>query len=301
MRIFVTGGGGFVGSHLVDFLIKENHTVTIFDDMFSRSADTNPQAETINGDIRDYGKLEESIKEHDCVIHLAAKISVPESISNPQVTNAVNVDGTLNVLTACSKQNISKFIFASSAAVYGESKDIPISENTQVNPVSPYGASKAAAESYIKAFSNCFEIESVILRIFNVYGKGQSDEYAGVITKFTKQIRNNKNLTIFGDGTQTRDFVSINDVVDAFSQALKNIEKKRGTIYNIASGNYVSINDLADTMIEISGKDLKVEHTKPRLGDIKDSQCSIFLAKKDLGFVPQTNLRDGLTKLLEQP
>lgn len=301
MKLFVTGGAGFIGRHLVDSLLREGHSVTVFDISSKSSAESklDTSVKVIKGDIKDYEVLSNSLKSHDGVIHLAARISVLESISDPELTNSVNVDGTVNLLHACAEKNIKRFVFASSAAVYGESRDLPISESSHINPLSPYGASKVAAEYYIKAFSNYFDMNSVILRVFNVYGKGQSDEYAGVITKFVDRILDNKNPIIYGDGSQTRDFVYVDDVVEAFSCAIKNIDGKCGQVYNIASGKFVSIKELADLMIDVSGKDLSTDYQDALKGDIKESQCTVFLARKDLGFEPRVGLKEGIKKILE--
>jgi len=188
---------------------------------------------------------------------------------------------------------------ASSAAVYGNPKDLPLCENSQIVPLSPYGASKLAVEHYMQAFSHSFALNCINLRIFNVYGKGQSNSYAGVITKFMEKIANNKPLVIFGDGTNTRDFVSVDDVVQSIQNAIAKIEGKKGDYYNIASGNYTTINDLANLMISISGKTLPIEHTEPKQGDIHHSQASIKLATKELGYSPKIQLKNGLEMLLE--
>ena len=188
---------------------------------------------------------------------------------------------------------------ASSAAVYGNPKELPLTENSKIAPISPYGASKLAVEHYMQAFSRSFKFNCISLRIFNVYGKGQSDSYAGVITKFKEKITKNKPLEIFGDGSNTRDFVSVDDVVQSIQKAIEKIDGKKGDYYNIASGNYTTINDLANLMITISGKTLPIEHAESRQGDIHHSQTSIQLATKELGYSPKVQLKNGLKILLE--
>lgn len=301
MRVLVTGGAGFIGRHLVRFLLKKGLSVTIFDN-FSNSKKNSVSylaelgATIIEGDITKLQDVSNAIKDHDVVIHLAAAISVEESIKNPSETFHINVDGTRNVLVACEKNHVRKLVVSSSAAVYGEgSPGIKLTENSKINPISPYGESKAMMEQEIKEFISKYNINCVILRLFNVYGIGQSSEYAGVITKFIKKIAMNKSLEIFGDGMQTRDFVAIQDVVDSIYDAILNV--KNG-IYNIASGKAVTIKELAEFMISLSGKNLKIQYVNPKKGDIKYSQADISLAKKELHYAPKFGLAE-IKNLLE--
>jgi len=301
MRILVTGGSGFIGKHLVRSLLKKGNLVTVFDS-FSNSEKSSVSslvgigARIIEGDITKPQDVTNAIKDHDVVIHLAAKISVEESIKNPSETFHVNVDGTRNVLVACEKNNARKLVVASSAAVYGESlSDIKLTENAKLNPISPYGRSKVMMEQEIKKFITKHSIDCIILRFFNVYGIGQSLEYAGVITKFIKRIAMNKPLEIFGDGMQTRDFVAVQDVVDSIYGAILN---GKSGIYNIASGKAVTIKELAELMISLSGKNLKIRYLAPKKGDIKYSQADISLAKKELPYAPKFGLEE-IKNLLE--
>jgi UDP-glucose 4-epimerase len=293
MKIIVTGGAGFIGKHLVKFLIKKDISVTIFDN-FSNSkedsiADLKSQGvKIIEGDIIKIHEINNAVKNHDIVIHLAAKISVEDSIKNSTKTFQTNVDGTKNVLIACEKNNIKKIIVSSSAAVYGESEaDIKLTEKSKINPISPYGESKVMMEKEIKRFEENHDLNYVILRFFNIYGIGQSPEYAGVITKFVKKIELNKSLEIFGDGMQTRDFISINDVVDSIYNSIQN---GKNQIYNIASGKTITIKELAELMISLSKRDLKIIYNDIKKGDIKFSQADISLAKKELDYLPKNSL-----------
>jgi len=235
------------------------------------------------------------MNEYDVVIHLAAKISVSESIKNPESTFNNNVKGTQNVLDACSKNNIKKIIAVSTAAVYQNvlSQTI-LDESSPVEPLSPYGVSKLEMENKIINFTSKNNTNAIILRLFNVYGLGQSPEYAGVITKFLSDLSNNNSLTIFGDGKQTRDFIYIDDVINAI---ILSLDKTITGIYNIGSGHSISILDLAKLMIKQSGKNLKILFTKPRSGEILFSNASIQKAKKHLFFSPQFQISEGL-KLL---
>ena len=238
----MTGGAGFIGRYCVKSFLKKNFEVTIFDN-FSNSSENlisdllEKGAKLVIGDITVHDEVSNAISGHDIVIHLAAKNSVEESIKFPEQTFSTNVDGTKNVLNACVEHGIN-IIAASSAAVYRdpENSNLPISEDVTTNPTSPYGESKVKMEQLIQSFSKEHNLNSIILRIFNVYGKGQSPEYAGVITKFQEKISKNDPLEVFGDGLQTRDFVSIQDVVESIFLAISKIEGKKGLILNIGSG-----------------------------------------------------------------
>ena len=302
MKFFVTGGAGFIGKYLTAKLFDDGHDVTIFDNFSSSSKNgiTNLLENGISlvtGDILDYDLLLKSMSNYDFVIHLAAQTSVSRSIADPKTTADIIVDGTVNVLKSCVKTNVKNLIFSSSAAVYGNSPDAPISENSQLSPVSSYGASKLVTEYNLQAFSRSFGLNCISLRLFNVYGNGQSSETV-VIRKFLKNISKDLPLEIFGDGTQTRDFVHISDVIQAFSCAIKNIEAKRGEVYNIGSGKSTSINELASLLISSKGKDLQIIHKPAIQGEIKFSKADISLAKTDINYSPEVSLRDGLASLV---
>ena len=300
MKILVTGGLGFIGKYLVEYLLKQKNQVTVFDNFSNlnkiKSISEDKDVKIIEGDITNFNEIKSATKNIDVVVHLAAKISVEESIKNPSETFQVNVEGTKNVLEACKENNIRKIIVASSAAVYGESPPgKKLDENSSKKPISPYGESKMIMEKEVEKFleKNLY-IDCIILRFFNIFGIGQSSEYAGVITKFVERISKSEPLEIFGDGTQTRDFVSVFDAVAAIYNAIQN--GKKG-IYNIASGKAVTINDLAKLTISLSQKDLKINHLPPKKGDIKFSEADISLAKNEIKYQPKVKL-DEIRNLL---
>lgn len=293
----MTGGAGFIGGHLVDFLL-DSHTVTIYDNLSNGSKNTlnlliKKGAQFVKGDILDYHTLSESSKGFDLIIHLAAKIDITESVLHPEKVEETNVTGTINVLKCCMKNEIKKIIFASSAAVYGDS-DIAVTENSRNNPLSPYGTSKMSAEKQIKDFAEN-SLEYVILRMFNVYGKRQNKQYAGVVSNFAENLARNKSLVVYGDGKQTRDFISISDVIDAFDCAIKT--NLSGT-YNIASGKSISINELAKIFLDMSEGEIGIKYKPAKKEDIKYSKANIALAKKELKFNPKINLKEGLLDLI---
>jgi len=304
LKICVTGGAGFIGSALVKSFLEKNYQVIIFDN-FSNSSEENVStllnkgASLIKGDIRNFEDIEKALNDSDLVIHLAAQISVEESIKKPELTHSINVGGTENLLKACVANKVNNIIVASSAAVYGQPKELPLTESSPISPISPYGQSKVEMEKLLQNFSQEYNLNGISLRFFNIYGKDQTDEYAGVITKFMKNISENKPLIIFGDGSNTRDFISIFDVVDSIFSAIEKIEGKKGNYYNVATGNFISIKELAELMLSISDKNLDIKYETPKKGDILHSQTSINLLQKELGFYPKIKLSDGLKKLLE--
>ncbi len=302
MKILVTGGAGFIGKYLVKYLLENGKKVSILDN-FSNSdkksilSFENKGVKIFEGDITNFDDVLNATKDQDVVIHLAAKISVVESIKNPSETFRINVDGTKNVFEICKKNNVKKLIIASSAAIYDDvKKEIKIKESGKINPISPYGESKMKMEKEIIKFCSENKIDYVILRFFNIYGIGQTSEYAGVITKFLDKIKKNQPLTINGDGTQIRDFVSIFDVIYSISKV---IEYQKNGIFNIASGNGITINQLSKLMISLSGKKLDVQNVSIKQGEIKYSQADILLAKEKLGYIPKVDLKEGIKKLLE--
>ena len=302
-NVLVTGGAGFIGSHLVDKLISRGYSVVVLDNFHSGKIESfreilgRASFEVIEGDIRDRKAVREAMDGVDAVVHLAALIDVEESVNNPLETRDVNVNGTLNVLNEAVRSGVRKLLFASSTAVYGEGNPLPLEEEHSLNPISPYAASKVSAEYYCKAFNNCYGLSTVVLRFFNVYGPGQKhSSYSGVITKFLQNALRDEPLVVYGDGKQTRDFIHIDDVVDATVLALEKANSK-GETFNVCTGKPTSVNGLVEIVKEIIEKDLKVSYDKPRKGDIKNNYGDPSKAEKILGFKAETSLREGLERL----
>jgi len=300
LRVLVSGGAGFIGSHLVKTLVRAGYQVKVLDNLSTGSinnlSDLLNAIEFVNGDVRDYNVVERAIRGVDAVVHLAALIDVAESVKKPDLYFYVNVKGTYNVAKA--SKNVSIIVFASSSAVYGEPIRVPISEDHPLMPRSPYAASKVSGEAFVNAFAAQYGFRSIVLRFFNVYGPKQSRAYAGVISEFIRRVSKGEPLIIFGDGEQTRDFVHVSDIVNAIMISLKN-EKARG-VFNIGSGEAITINQLARLTIKMAGKeDLKLIYAPSRPGDIKYSVANITRAKKELGFEPKMKLELGIKELLK--
>jgi len=305
-RVLVAGGAGFIGSHIVDRLIREGMDVTVLDNLYSgqlrniKHHRDNKNFQLVQGDVRNLELVKRLAKDVDAVFNEAAVVSVLRSLEDPILANEVNVGGTLNLLKACLDSGVKRFVQASSASVYGNAKTLPISETLFPKPISPYAVSELAAENFAKVFYTAYSLETVCLRYFNVYGPRQTfNVYSGVITIFVNQLLRNKPPIIFGDGKQTRDFVYVEDVVDANMLALTTKEAK-GEVFNIAAGKVTTITQLVGSLQEIMNKKyLKPIHKRPRPGDIRHSYASIEKAKKILRYEPKFSLKEGLTRLVE--
>jgi len=307
-RILVTGGAGFIGSHLVDRLLNKGFEVTVIDNLHTGRLENiahhqdRKEFRFIKGDIRDFNPVKETMKDIDAVFHEAALASVTLSVENPILTNDINVTGTLNLLRASSDLHVKRFIYASSAAVYGDTPSPQKREDMTPNPTSPYGVSKFAAENYVKLFHKVYGLETVSLRCFNVYGPRQrfdiQSAYGGAIAIFTNRLLRNMPPLIYGDGGHTRDFVYIEDVVEANMLAL-NSKNAAGEVFNIGTGTSISVNQVANTLQEIMNKkNLKPIHANPRPADIRHIHADISKAKRVLGFNPTISLKGSLAKLI---
>jgi UDP-glucose 4-epimerase len=303
MKVLVTGGAGFIGSHVVDRLVKESCAVRVFDDLSTGKLAniqghlTSDKVEFVKGDIRDDLVVRKSLEGIDAVVHLAALISVPFSVENPDLTFDVNLFGTLNLLRSCVQKGIGKFVFISSCAVYGDPELLPVNEDVKANPISPYAESKLVGERYCLGFSERDLLSLVVLRFFNVYGPRQGfSDYSGVITQFIDSLKMGKPLVVYGDGSQTRDFVNVSDIANAVFASLAGVNSG---VFNVGSGKSTSINELAKTISELVERDLDIHYKEPRAGDIKHSYADISKAKKFLGYQPNVSLRDGLRELIQ--
>lgn len=279
-KILVTGGCGFIGSHLVDRLIDLDYEVTVIDIL---KKNINPKAKYIIADINNIKKTESAYKNVDCVFHLAAEVQIQSSLEDPLKTFQTNLMGLQAVLTNMKKHKVPKIIFSSSSAVYSESNN-PIKESDLLNPLNPYALSKKMGEELCLMYEQLYNIEAVILRYFNVYGPRQNDKnsYSGVISLLLKQLKNNDSLFITGDGKQKRDFVYVDDVVDANIAAMHYKNRENEQIFNIATGESISILDLAKNFSN------NITFIKERKGEIKNSYADISLAKNLLEWEPKT-------------
>jgi len=295
--VLVTGGAGFIGTHVVDAL-RSTADVTVLDDGSSGDLDAVPDGVAcIEADVRDQAAVRAAVAEADVVVHLAAVVSVDESVADPPRSHAVTVDGTLHVLEAARDAD-ARVVLASSAAVYGDPETVPIAEDHRQDPRSPYGLDKLAADRYARLYHDLYGVETVVLRPFNVYGPGQSAEYAGVISVFLEQARAGDPITVHGEGTQTRDFVHVEDVVDAVLLAATT--DAVGEAFNVGTGASVTINELAALVRDVTGAESEIVHTDPRPGDIERSEAALTKATERLGFRPRVDLRTGLESLADR-
>lgn len=294
-KVAVTGGLGFIGSHLVETLCQENDVV-IIDDQSTGSIDNikHLNLENISLDLGNITKIDlnKSLEGCDYVFHHAAMASVPASVSEPLKCNNANITGTLRVLLAAQQNNVSKLVFASSSAVYGDNTNFPLNEDTPIKSISPYALSKATGEMYCQLFTDIYDLSTVSLRYFNIFGPRQNpnSEYAAVIPHFITSLLNNKSPIIYGDGEQSRDFIYVKNIVKANILAAKS---KQTGIFNIAMGTSTTINQLVEIINEVIGKDIKPIHAEPRSGDIKHSLADIEKSKKS-GFIPESRFIDDL-------
>ncbi|ASI98618.1 SDR family oxidoreductase [Thermococcus celer] len=295
--IVVTGGAGFIGSHIAWELVKDNEVIIIDNLYTGKEENVPPGAKLVRADIRDYDAIAELISHADYVFHEAAQVSVVESVRDPVFTEEVNVLGTINVLRALLEGH-GKLIFASSAAVYGDNPNLPLRETERPRPLSPYGVTKWAAEEYLRVFHELYGLPVVALRYFNVFGPRQgANQYAGVISIFINRALGNEPLVIFGDGKQTRDFVYVKDVVRA-NVLVAESRRSNGRVFNVATGRATSVLELATKIIEITGANTSIIFDKPRPGDIRHSLADISEIRK-LGFEPEFSLEEGLKRTVE--
>ena len=294
--VLVTGGAGFVGSHLVDALVRENDVRILDDFSTGKRSNVNDDATLIEGDIRDSETLRRATEDVDLIFHEAGVVSVQQSVEDPIQANEVNLDATLALLERARELD-ARVVLASSCAIYGQPTEIPVSEDEPFSPSSPYGLQKSALDHYARLYEELYGLETVALRYFNIYGPRQSSgDYSGVISIFKRQATNGEPITVDGDGEQTRDFVHVDDVVRA--NLLAATTDHVGEAYNVGTGASVTIKELAETIRDVSGSSSDVVHTDPRQGDIEESKADISKARDKLGYEPTIPLDEGISSLL---
>ena len=303
-RYVVTGGAGFIGSHIVEELLLRNEKVAIIDN-FSTGKPENVKpfegkAEIIDTDLADAKNLAQIIKDADYVIHQAAIPSVPKSIIDPVKSHHANVNGTLQLLVACREAGVKRVVYASSSSLYGDSPTLPKHEGMMPNPLSPYGAQKLFAEMYCQVFTKAYGLETVSLRYFNVFGPRQdaTSQYSGVLALFIPAVLQGRRPTIYGDGEQSRDFTYVKNVVEANLLACK-APGVGGQVFNVACGDRITVNSMLQQINKITGKDISPVYAEARAGDIKHSQADVRLAKERIGYHAKVSFEEGLRNTID--
>jgi len=300
-RYLVTGGAGFIGSNIVEELVKRDDYVRVLDNLSTGKLQNissfidKDNFEFIEGDLRNYQTVQEAVKDIDYILHHGAISSVPQSMDDPITTNDVNINGTLNVLNASLKAKVKRVIFASSASIYGNGSELPKREDMKPSPESPYAISKYAGERYCQTYTKLHGLETVCLRYFNVFGPRQdsNSQYSGVIPKFINLLKDGKNPIVYGDGDASRDFVYVSNIVNANLLACT-AKGAVGQAYNIACGEGITINYLVKKLMDLFGNNIRPIYEPSKRGDIKHSYASIEKAKRELGYVIDKDFDSGI-------
>jgi nucleoside-diphosphate-sugar epimerase len=303
MKVLITGGGGFIGSHLVERMLGDGHDVRVVDN-FSTGRRENllelgQDVELVEGDIQSYERAHTAVRGCEIVFHQAALPSVPRSVQDPLTTNASNVIGTLNVLLAARDSGVRRVVFASSSSVYGANAGLPKKEDQRPIPVSPYAVGKLAAEGYCHSFWKVYELETVALRYFNTFGPRQDplSQYAAVIPKFVTAFLTRGTPIVFGDGEQSRDFTYVENVVEANLLAAS-APGVAGGVFNIASGRSLSVNELLERLRELTGRDVEAQYAEARPGEVRHSRADVSAAQTQLGYRPTVSFEEGLERTI---
>jgi len=298
----VTGGAGFIGSHLTEELVRRGHQVRVVDNLLTgkrRNLDHILGVEFLEGDLADLSICERAVQGVDFVLHQAAIPSVPRSVKDPVTSNRANVDGSLNILVAARDAGVKRLVYAGSSSAYGNTPTLPKREDMATSPLSPYALQKLVAEQYCQMFTALYGFETVTIRYFNVFGPRQDpgSPYSGVISLFATAVLEGRRPTIFGDGEQTRDFTYVANVVDGVLRACE-APGAAGEVINVATGDRISLNGLLKTLNAIAGASVEPIYAEPRLGDVRDSLADITKARQLLGYTPLVALEEGLTRTL---
>jgi len=304
MRYLVTGGAGFIGSNMVDELVRRGHDVTVLDDLSAGKeenlAGVRGKIDFRIGNIIDLAAVQSACHGVEYVIHLAARTSVPKSVKDPVETNKINIDGTLNVLVAARDAKVRRFVYAASSSAYGETPTLPKIETMQPDPISPYGVTKYVGELYAQVFGRVYGLENACVRYFNVFGPRQdpTSQYSGVLSRFMLAILDGEQPVIYGDGEQTRDFTYIENVVDETLRAC-DASGVSGKVFNGGTGVRITLNEVLKLLAKITGRKIQPRYDPPREGDIRDSQADISLARGMLGYEPRVHFEEGLKRTWE--
>ena len=303
MRVLVTGGGGFIGSHLVERLLTDGYVVRVLDNFSTgRRENISPlrdDIELLEGDIQSYERAHNAVRDCEVVLHQAALPSVPRSVGDPLTSHAVNVTGTLNLLLAARDSGVRRVVYASSSSVYGADPTLPKSEHAAPLPLSPYAVGKLAAESYCRSFGHVYGLETVALRYFNVFGPRQDpqSQYSAVVPNFITAALRGVSPTIYGDGEQSRDFTFVENVVEANLLAM-DAETAAGSVYNVACGERISLNQLIGELGALLGRDIVAAYAGPRAGEVRHSHADIGRAQRELGYRVTVDFTEGLRRAL---
>jgi nucleoside-diphosphate-sugar epimerase len=299
----VTGGAGFIGSHLTEELVRRGHRVRVADSFITgkrRNLEHIPGVEILEGDLADMNVAVRAVDRMEYVLHQAAIPSVPRSVKDPVTSNRANIDASLNVLVAARDAGVKRLVYAGSSSAYGDTETLPKREDMPTKPLSPYALQKLVAEQYCQMFTRLYGLETVTIRYFNVFGPRQdpSSPYSGVISLFSTALLEGRQPTIYGDGGQTRDFTYVANVVDGVLRACE-APKASGEVINVACGTRISLNQLLETLNHIVGTDVRAIYKESRAGDVRDSQADITKAKDLLGYAPLVDIESGLRHTLD--
>lgn len=296
-RALVTGGAGFIGSHLVEALLAEGADVRVLDDLSTGKRENLPDVPLVEGDLRDDRAVREAVRDRTVIFHLAARTSVPRSVKEPLSCTDINVNGTVRLLEEAVRAGVGRVVFTGSSSVYGDHPELPRREDQPPRPTSPYAASKIAGETFCRAFHRSLKMETTIVRLFNVYGPRQDPDspYAAVIPLFLTRLKRGEDLPVYGDGLQTRDFTFVEDVVRGFIAAARR-GRPDGRIYNLCASAPVTLKELAERIAETTQRRPVIRFEPPRSGDLRDSFGDNRRAREELGFQPSVSLEEGLRR-----